>query len=366
MTNPGGVDERLLERLRKAQARFADIDVELASPDVIRDLDRLRVLGQERSELAPRAGLADQLLGLIDEHEGACELLRETDDPEMREMAEEEVAALKARIELAGDEARRLLIPKDPLDDRAAVVEVRAGTGGDEAGLFARDLLRMYQRVAERQGWAIELMSLSEGIPGSVKEAIFTVRGKGVYGLLRFESGVHRVQRVPETESQGRIHTSAATVAVLPEAEEVDLEIDPNDLRIDVFRSSGPGGQSVNTTDSAVRITHLPSGLVVSCQDEKSQHKNKAKALKVLRSRLLDQKVAEQEAERSRERRAQVGTGDRSAKIRTYNFPQSRVTDHRIKLTLHSLDQFLDGDLSEMIAALRMADQEERLVADTE
>jgi peptide chain release factor 1 len=209
-------------------------------------------------------------------------------------------------------------------------------------------------------------MSLSEGIPGSVKEAIFTVRGKGVYGLLRFESGVHRVQRVPETESQGRIHTSAATVAVLPEAEEVDLEIDPNDLRIDVFRSSGPGGQSVNTTDSAVRITHLPSGLVVSCQDEKSQHKNKAKALKVLRSRLLDQKVAEQEAERSRERRAQVGTGDRSAKIRTYNFPQSRVTDHRIKLTLHSLDQFLDGDLSEMIAALRMADQEERLVADTE
>ena len=222
----------------------------------------------------------------------------------------------------------------------------------------------MYQRAAERQDWTIELLSLSEGIPGSIKEVIFTVRGKGAYGHLRFESGVHRVQRVPETESQGRIHTSAATVAVLPEAEEVDLDIDPKDLRVDVFRSSGPGGQSVNTTDSAVRITHVVTGLVVSCQDEKSQHKNKAKALKVLRSRLLDQKIAEQEAERSRERRSQVGTGDRSAKIRTYNFPQSRVTDHRIKLTLYTLDRLLDGDLSEMIAALRLADQEERLGGD--
>ena len=224
----------------------------------------------------------------------------------------------------------------------------------------------MYQRLAEREGWSVDLMNLSEGIPGSLKEVIFTVRGKGVYGRLRYESGVHRVQRVPETESQGRIHTSAATVAVLPEAEEVDLEIDPNDLRIDVFRSSGPGGQSVNTTDSAVRITHLPSGLVVSCQDEKSQHKNKAKALKVLRSRLLDQRIAEQEAERSRQRRAQVGTGDRSAKIRTYNFPQSRVTDHRIKLTVHTLDQVLDGDLNDMIEALRLADQEERLQGEAE
>ena len=366
MSTPGGVDERVLDRLREARERFADVDRELASPDVMQDMDRLRVLGQERSELAPRVELANQMLGLIDEHEGARELLRETDDPEMRKMAEEEVAALEARIESAGTEARRLLIPKDPLDDRAAVVEIRAGTGGDEAGLFAKDLLRMYQRAAERGNWTTELVSLSEGIPGSIKEVIFTVRGKGAYGRLRFESGVHRVQRVPETESQGRIHTSAATVAVLPEADEVDLQIDPNDLRVDVFRSSGPGGQSVNTTDSAVRITHVPTGLVVSCQDEKSQHKNKAKALKVLRSRLLDQKIAEQEAERSRERRAQVGTGDRSAKIRTYNFPQGRVTDHRIKLTLYTLDQVLDGDLNEMITALRLANQEELLGVDPE
>ncbi len=245
------------------------------------------------------------------------------------------------------------------------MVEVRAGTGGDEAGLFAADLVRMYRRFAERQGFQVELLDVSEGIPGSVKEAIMIVRGPGAYGMLRFESGVHRVQRVPETESQGRIHTSAATVAVLPEAEEVEVEIDPTDLRVDVFRSSGPGGQSVNTTDSAVRITHLPTGLVVSCQDEKSQHKNKARALKVLRSRLLDRKIAESEAERARERKAQVGTGDRSAKIRTYNFPQNRVTDHRISLTLHQMEAILDGDLGELLEPLRLADEEERLRDDS-
>ena len=364
MGNSGGVDERLLARLREAQGRIRDLDLELANPDVVQNLDRLRTLGQERAELEPVILVADRLLGLLDEHDGAQELLSESDDPEMRSMAEEEISSLEAQIGTLEGEARKLLIPKDPMDDRAAVVEIRAGTGGDEAGLFAHDLFRMYKRVAERAGWSIELMSFSEGIPGSVKEVIFTVRGQGVYGRLRFESGVHRVQRVPETESQGRIHTSAATVAVLPEAEEVDLEIDPKDLRIDVFRSSGPGGQSVNTTDSAVRITHVPTGLVVSQQDEKSQHKNKAKALKVLRSRLLDQKIAEQEAERSRERRAQVGTGDRSAKIRTYNFPQSRVTDHRIKLTVHNLAQVLDGALSDLIEALRLAEQEERLQGD--
>jgi peptide chain release factor 1 len=247
------------------------------------------------------------------------------------------------------------------MEDRPAVVEVRAGTGGDEAGLFASELQRMYTRYAERQGWTVELMSVSYGIPGAIKEAIFTVRGKGAYGKLRWESGVHRVQRVPATEAQGRIHTSAASVAVLPEAEEVDVQIDENDLRIDVFRSSGPGGQSVNTTDSAVRITHLPTGLVVSQQDEKSQHKNKAKALKVLRSRLLDLKIAEQEAARARERKTQIGTGDRSAKIRTYNFPQSRVTDHRIGLTLYQLPDVMGGDLDELITALRLAEQEERL-----
>ena len=234
----------------------------------------------------------------------------------------------------------------------------------DEAGLFAAELLRMYQRFAERQGFSVELLDLSEGIRGSVKEAIMVVRGPGAYGMLRFESGVHRVQRVPETESQGRIHTSAATVAVLPEAEEVDIKIDLGELRIDVFRSSGPGGQSVNTTDSAVRITHLPTGLVVSCQDEKSQHKNKAKALKVLRSRLLAHKIAESEAERARERKAQVGTGDRSAKIRTYNFPQNRISDHRISLTLHKMEAVLDGELIELLQALQLAYEEERFLED--
>ena len=366
MTNLGGADPRLLERLREMQQRFEGVNESLADPDVIQNVDRLRVLGQERAELEPVVHAADELLRLVEEHEGASELLREASDQELRDMAGEEVASLEARIESLGAEACLLLIPKDPLDDRAAVVEIRAGTGGDEAGLFANDLFRMYRRVAEREGWTVELMNRSEGIPGSLKEAIFTVRGKGVYGRLRYESGVHRVQRVPETESQGRIHTSAATVAVLPEADEVDLAIDAKDLRYDVFRSSGPGGQSVNTTDSAVRITHIPTGLVVSCQDEKSQLKNKAKALKVLRSRLLDQRVAEQEAERSRQRRAQVGTGDRSAKIRTYNFPQSRVTDHRIKLTVHTLDQVLDGDLNEVLEALRLADQEERIRGEEE
>ena len=366
MTNLGGADPRLLERLREMQQRFEGVNESLADPDVNQNVDRLRVLGQERAELEPVVRAADELLRLVEEHEGASELLREASDQELRDMAGEEVASLEARIESLGAEACLLLIPKDPLDDRAAVVEIRAGTGGDEAGLFANDLFRMYRRVAEREGWTVELMNRSEGIPGSLKEAIFTVRGKGVYGRLRYESGVHRVQRVPETESQGRIHTSAATVAVLPEADEVDLAIDAKDLRYDVFRSSGPGGQSVNTTDSAVRITHIPTGLVVSCQDEKSQLKNKAKALKVLRSRLLDQRVAEQEAERSRQRRAQVGTGDRSAKIRTYNFPQSRVTDHRIKLTVHTLDQVLDGDLNEVLEALRLADQEERIRGEEE
>ncbi len=366
MTNPGGADPRLLERLREVQQRFQGVNESLASPDVIQNVDRLRVLGQERAELEPVVRAADELLGLVEEHEGAMELLKEASDQEFRDLAGEEVASLESRIEVLGAEARLLLIPKDPLDDRPAVVEIRAGTGGDEAGLFANDLFRMYQRVAEREGWTVELMNLSEGIPGSLKEVIFTVRGKSVYGRLRYESGVHRVQRVPETESQGRIHTSAATVAVLPEAEEVDLAIDAKDLRYDVFRSSGPGGQSVNTTDSAVRITHIPTGLVVSCQDEKSQLKNKAKALKVLRSRLLDQRIAEQEAERSRQRKAQVGTGDRSAKIRTYNFPQSRVTDHRIKLTVHNLDQVLDGDLNQVLEALRLADQEERLRGEEE
>ncbi len=356
-----GLDERLEQRLEEVEARFREVDRALADPDVVQDPDRLRTLGQERAELEPVVQRGGELRDLVRELEGARELAGEEGDPEMQEMARDEVERLEEAVGSLTREVRALLIPKDPLDDRPAVVEIRAGTGGDEAGLFASDLVRMYRRFAERRGWKVELMSLFEGIPGSIKEAIFTVRGQGVFGLLRYESGVHRVQRVPETESQGRIHTSAASVAVLPEAEEVDVHIDPSDLRIDVFRSSGPGGQSVNTTDSAVRITHVPSGLVVSCQDEKSQHKNKAKALKVLRSRLLDRKIAEQESARARERRSQIGTGDRSAKIRTYNFPQNRVTDHRIGLTLYQLEEVLGGDLDEVIQALRLARQKEAL-----
>jgi peptide chain release factor 1 len=283
------------------------------------------------------------------------------EDAELVEVAESEVGTLEAAESELLDRLKRLLVPKDPLSNRAAVVEIRAGTGGDEAGLFAADLYRMYTRYAESRGWKVELVDMSEGDRGAYKEVVFVVKGRDAYGDLRAESGVHRVQRVPATESQGRIHTSAATVAVLPEAEEVDLEIRDEDLRIDVFRSSGPGGQSVNTTDSAVRITHKPTGVVVSCQDEKSQHKNKAKALKVLRSRLLDVKVAKQEAERARDRRLQVGTGDRSAKIRTYNFPQGRVTDHRIGLTLHRLPEILNGDLDEVIGALKEARDAEAL-----
>ncbi len=357
------LDPRLEQRLREAETRFAELDASLADPAVLSRPDKLRALSQERSALEAVVEAGGALRAALEEHRGAAELLDAAADPEMRGMAEEEMESLEQRIERLLRQVRELLVPRDPMEDRAAVVEIRAGTGGDEAGLFAADLMRMYHRLAERVGWSVELLSVSEGIPGSIKEAIFVVRGRGAFGRLRYESGVHRVQRVPATESQGRIHTSAATVAVLPEAEEVDLHIDPNDLRIDVFRSSGPGGQSVNTTDSAVRITHIPTGLVVSCQDEKSQHKNKAKGMKVLRSRLLDRMIAKQEAERARDRKTQVGTGDRSAKIRTYNFPQNRVTDHRIGLTLHSLGDVLEGDLDELISALRMAKEEERLEA---
>jgi peptide chain release factor 1 len=360
---PSVLDPRLDERLSEVERRFAEVDQALTDPDVLSSPDKLKQFGRERSHLGPLVEASRALRTAIREHADALAMLEESDEADLTALAEEEVAALERRIGEVSARVRELLIPRDPLADRAAVVEIRAGTGGDEAGLFAADLMRMYRHLAERQGWKVDMMSVSEGIPGSIKEVIFTVHGTGVYGRLRYESGVHRVQRVPETESQGRIHTSAATVAVLPEAEEVDVQIDAQDLRIDVFRSSGPGGQSVNTTDSAVRITHIPSGLVVSCQDEKSQHKNKAKALKVLRSRLLDRKIAEHEAERARERKSQVGTGDRSAKIRTYNYPQGRVTDHRIGLTLYRLPEVLDGDLDELITALRLAEEEERLEA---
>jgi len=283
------------------------------------------------------------------------------DDPEMAEEARREQERLESAVARLEEELLPLLIPHDPLDDRPAIVEVRAGTGGDEAALFAADLYRMYTRFVERRGWRTEVLSLSEGALGGIKEVVFKVVGDGAFGAMRHESGVHRVQRVPATENQGRIHTSAATVAVLPEAEEVDVKIEDKDLRIDVFRSSGPGGQSVNTTDSAVRITHIPSGIVVSQQDQKSQLQNKLKAMEVLRARLLDARIAEQEAERSRMRKTQVGTGDRSAKIRTYNFPQSRVTDHRINYTVHEINRVMDGDIAPLVDALALATAEERL-----
>ncbi len=355
-------ESTLTTRLREAIARYEEVALQMAEPEVLGDLGRLKTLAQEHSALQPLASAAERHFKRLDDLEQAREVAADS-DAELAELGREEVVELEAGREAAEAELRRLLVPKDPLDDRPAVVEIRAGTGGDEAALFAADLYRMYSRFAAECDWDVEVVSSSEGTLGGLKEIVFIVRGREAYGRLRYESGVHRVQRVPETESQGRIHTSAATVAVLPEAEEVDVQIDPSDLKIDVFRSSGPGGQSVNTTDSAVRVTHLPSGLVVSCQDEKSQHKNKAKAIKVLRSRLLDREVAEQEAARARERRTQVGTGDRSAKIRTYNFPQNRLTDHRIGLTTHRLEAILDGDLEEVIEALRLAGVEERMAA---
>ena len=289
------------------------------------------------------------------------EMLKEKLDDEMKELVKEEISELENKIEKLEEELKVLLIPKDPNDHKNVIVEIRAGAGGDEAGLFAGNLFRMYSRYAERKGWKIEIMSSNDQGIGGFKEVIFMIKGKGAYSRLKYESGVHRVQRVPETEASGRIHTSTATVAVLPEAEDIDLDINPSDIRVDVFRSSGNGGQSVNTTDSAVRITHIPTGMVVSCQDEKSQLKNRDKAMKILKTRLYDQMLTEQNAEIAQERKSQVGSGDRSERIRTYNYPQGRVTDHRINMTLYKLEAFLDGDIDEMLAALITTDQAEKL-----
>ena len=351
------IDDRIPEII----AKYRGLTEKLADPEVLSDSEMLRKVAREHAELTPVVETAEELTRVRERLSDARSVIEAGEDPELVKLAEAEAEELSEREETLSAMLRSQLLPKDPLADRAAVVEIRAGTGGDEAGLFAADLFRMYTRYAEQRGWTVEALSLSEGDRGAYKEVIFTVRGPNAYGDLRHESGVHRVQRVPVTESQGRIHTSAATVAVLPEAEDVDVAIKDEEIRVDVYRSSGPGGQSVNTTDSAVRITHIPTGLVVTCQDEKSQHKNKAKALRVLRSRLLDQKLAEQEAARARDRRMQVGTGDRSAKIRTYNFPQSRVTDHRIGLTLHRLHEVLDGDVDELVQALKVASEAERL-----
>jgi peptide chain release factor 1 len=352
----------LRDLLADAVNRAAAVERELLDPKTVRDAKLMASLGREHQRLGQVVERANTLNKLDDELAAARELAS-SDDPEMAAEAHDEVGRLTAGIAAMEEELKPLLIPRDPLDDRNCIVEIRAGTGGDEAGIFAADLWRMYTRYIERLGWKIDIMSISEGTLGGVKEVIFKVLATGAYGEMKWESGVHRVQRVPATETAGRIHTSAATVAVLPEAEEIDLKIEDKDLRIDVFRSSGPGGQSVNTTDSAVRITHLPTGVVVSQQDQKSQLQNKLKAMEVLRARLLDAKIAEQEAERSRMRKSQVSTGDRSAKIRTYNYPQSRVTDHRIGFTTHNLTAVMNGDIGPLIEAMKLADVEEKLGA---
>ena len=351
--------ENLDETLNRVLARHDELGAALAQG---LDGDRFVKLSKEFAEIAPVAEAIRALRQAQSELRGAAEIANDVaSDAEIRALAEEERRGLAARIEEMERQLRVLLLPKDAADEKNAILEVRAGTGGEEAALFAADLLRMYQRYAERQGWRFDLLHVNETGLGGVKEAAATISGRGVFARLKFESGVHRVQRVPATEASGRIHTSAATVAVLPEAEEVDVKIEDKDLRIDVFRSSGPGGQSVNTTDSAVRITHLPTGIVVQQQDEKSQHKNKAKALKVLRARLYDMERAQRDAERAAQRKSQVGTGDRSERIRTYNFPQGRVSDHRINLTLYKIDRVMDGELDEIIDALVAADQAERL-----
>ena len=350
-------DERLVAILTKKE----EIGTAMASGSL--DPQDFVRLSKEYAEIEPIAEAAAEVRRLRDEKASLKEMTADA-DAEMRAMAEEELYALDKLLPKAERDLAVRLLPKDDADDKPAMLEVRAGTGGDEAALFAGDLLRMYQRFAEEQGWKVELISASQSDQGGYKEAVASVQGKGVFAKLKFESGVHRVQRVPATESGGRIHTSAATVAVLPEAEEVDVQIDEKDLRIDVFRASGPGGQSVNTTDSAVRITHLPTGIVVSQQDEKSQHKNKQKAMKVLRTRLYEHERAIADAERSGARKSMVGSGDRSERIRTYNFPQGRVTDHRINLTLHKLDAILEGPgLSELVEALIAEDEAERLAS---
>jgi peptide chain release factor 1 len=353
------------EIIESRLARLSELEESLADPALVSDRVRYREIQQEYKHLREIAGIGKRYLAILDGIEGAKAILDSEDDPDMVELAREELHSLEDQLGPMEEELEVLLLPHDPDDSRDAIMEIRAGTGGEEAALFAQDLARMYQRFAERQGWKLEMLDLSESATGGVKEAIFSLKGENAYGRLRHESGVHRVQRVPVTESQGRIHTSACSVVVLPEAEEVEVDIDPADLRIDVFRSSGPGGQSVNTTDSAVRVTHLPTGLVVTCQDEKSQHKNKAKALKVLRARLYEQARREQADKEAAQRKAQVGSGDRSAKIRTYNFPQTRVTDHRIHYTAHNLHEVLDGDLDELLDELAQHYREQLFAAQT-
>ena len=351
----------MLDKLAEIKQKFEDLQREMSDPAVVNDMKRFIKLNRDYKELQPVVAAYDKYRNILNNIDHAKDVVMNEKDDEFKALAREEVDALIVQRESMEEQIRLLLIPADPQDGKNAVVEIRAGTGGDEASLFAGDLFRMYTRFCENKGWKIELVDFTEGTVGGYKEIIFDVIGSGAYGVLKYESGVHRVQRIPQTETQGRVHTSAATIAVLPEAGEFDIEIRPNDIRKDTFCSSGPGGQSVNTTYSAVRLTHIPSGIVVSCQDEKSQIKNYEKALKVLRTRLYEQEYRKYLNEISTKRKTMVSTGDRSAKIRTYNWPQSRVTDHRINLTLYNLPTIVDGEIQPLIDALQLAENAERL-----
>lgn len=341
----------MIEKLEGVETRYIELEKRLSDPDIVKDIEKYQKYAREHADLEKIVSIYRSYKKTVNSLDESLELLHDG-DPEIKDLARDEIALLTARKEDLEEQLKKQLVPRDPNDEKNVILEIRAGTGGEEAALFAGDLFRMYSKYAENRNWRVEVISHHPTGVGGLKEVIAMIHGKGAYSIFKYESGTHRVQRVPTTETQGRIHTSAVTVAVLPEAEDVEVEIEPSDLKIDVYRSTGPGGQSVNTTDSAVRITHLPTGLVVTCQDEKSQLKNKNKALKVLKARLLDNMIREQDAKRSAERKNQVGSGDRSERIRTYNFPQGRITDHRIGLTLYKLESVLQGDLDELVEEL--------------